>query len=203
MEEYGLDSLKYSHKLRQLPPKGLTYAREWTEGVAQGTEKLCKCVGALSRLALERDQIAEWRTTESCCSEFQTRALTSPRASCTEGPSTASVRAATGCAVSCFLSSAPLPSNRVGHSMSINTFDFTVYKHLDTVEKYWASKALLFEAHGYVLRPRYRPGWTPSWRGKPISAILLAEDALSLHVRPWVICSGARRLMIIRLGRMS
>ncbi|EIW62120.1 uncharacterized protein TRAVEDRAFT_144504 [Trametes versicolor FP-101664 SS1] len=71
--------------------------------------------------------------------------------------------------------------------MSIDTFDFTVYERLDTVEKYWASKALLFEAHGYVLRPRYRPGWTPSWRGKPISAILLAEDALSLHARTNVI----------------
>lgn len=88
--------------------------------------------------------------------------------------------------------------------MSIYTFDFTIYERLDTVERYWVSKALLFETHGYELRPRYRPGWTPSWRGKPIAAIMFAEDALGLHVRLSSMCPGARAgLTYIRLGRMS
>lgn len=66
--------------------------------------------------------------------------------------------------------------------MSVDDFDYTQYERLDAVEQYWTSKCLLFEAYGYQLRPRYRPGWTPSWRGKPLMAIFHAEDALSLHV---------------------
>lgn len=66
--------------------------------------------------------------------------------------------------------------------MRFKDIDLTSIERLRDVENYWAEKCLLFEAHGYALRPRYRPGWTPSWRGKPIFEILNAEDALSLHV---------------------
>lgn len=67
-------------------------------------------------------------------------------------------------------------------NLRFRDIDVTSIEHLRDVENYWAEKCLLFEAHGYALRPRYRPGWTPSWRGKPIFEILNAEDALSLHV---------------------
>ncbi|OJT09380.1 hypothetical protein TRAPUB_14162 [Trametes pubescens] len=71
--------------------------------------------------------------------------------------------------------------------MSSAGIDFTSIERLRDVEIYWAEKYPLFEMHGYKLRRRYRPGWTPSWRGKPLIAILRAEDALSLHARVNVI----------------
>ncbi|EIW62126.1 uncharacterized protein TRAVEDRAFT_44958 [Trametes versicolor FP-101664 SS1] len=67
--------------------------------------------------------------------------------------------------------------------MSSEDGDDSVFEELRDVEIYWAEKYELFEAHGYALRPRYRPGWKPSWIGKPPIAIMYAEDALSLHAR--------------------
>ena len=32
-------------------------------------------------------------------------------------------------------------------------------------EKWCVDRTDLFNRHGYVLRPRYRPGWVPSWHG--------------------------------------
>lgn len=32
-----------------------------------------------------------------------------------------------------------------------------------TSEQRWVSIQPLLESLGYMLRPRYRPGWTPSW----------------------------------------
>lgn len=66
--------------------------------------------------------------------------------------------------------------------MSSDEADDSIFEELRDVEIYWAQKCQLFETRGYALRPRYRPGWTPSWRGKPRIAIMYAEDALSLHV---------------------
>jgi hypothetical protein len=36
-------------------------------------------------------------------------------------------------------------------------------------ETWWMEQYDFLESRGYRLRPRYRPGWTPSWRtnGKP------------------------------------
>lgn len=36
---------------------------------------------------------------------------------------------------------------------------------LDEGETWWAERQEALEAVGYMLRPRYRPGWIPSWRG--------------------------------------
>jgi hypothetical protein len=36
---------------------------------------------------------------------------------------------------------------------------------LDERETWWAERQEALEAAGYMLRPRYRPGWIPSWRG--------------------------------------
>lgn len=69
--------------------------------------------------------------------------------------------------------------------MSSEDGDDSVFEELRDVEIYWAEKCELFEAHGYALRPRYRPGWKPSWIGKPRIAVMYAEDALSLHVRSY------------------
>lgn len=32
-----------------------------------------------------------------------------------------------------------------------------------TAERVWRDRYEMLESHGYRLRPRYRPGWKPSW----------------------------------------
>src|SRR6266404_3688980 len=36
---------------------------------------------------------------------------------------------------------------------------------LDEGETWWVERQEALEVAGYMLRPRYRPGWIPSWRG--------------------------------------
>lgn len=36
---------------------------------------------------------------------------------------------------------------------------------LNRLEKQWANRQTALEEAGYMLRPRYRPGWQPSWIG--------------------------------------
>jgi hypothetical protein len=36
---------------------------------------------------------------------------------------------------------------------------------LNELETWWVERQEALEAVGYMLRPRYRPGWIPSWRG--------------------------------------
>ena len=36
---------------------------------------------------------------------------------------------------------------------------------LDRREVWWVARQQALEVAGYRLRPRYRPGWIPSWRG--------------------------------------
>ena len=42
----------------------------------------------------------------------------------------------------------------------------------------WRDRQKMLEQHGYLLRPRFRPGWVPSWLGTNKSPLLF-EDALS------------------------
>lgn len=42
----------------------------------------------------------------------------------------------------------------------IKTFAFHV---LDKYETFWMEHHKWLEEKGYMLRPRYRPGWVPSW----------------------------------------
>lgn len=57
------------------------------------------------------------------------------------------------------------------------------FARLSDEELYWKDREDFLESHGYMLRPRYRKDWVPSWRGKPREEILLAEDAFVLYVR--------------------
>ncbi|OJT09372.1 hypothetical protein TRAPUB_14154 [Trametes pubescens] len=57
------------------------------------------------------------------------------------------------------------------------------FARLTDEEVYWKDHQGFFEARGYMLRPRYRPGWTPSWRGKAPEAVLDCEDSFSLPLR--------------------
>lgn len=48
---------------------------------------------------------------------------------------------------------------------------------LDSYEIFWRDRFLFFEAHGYRLRPRFRPGWIPSWYAKDVYH-LRCEDSV-------------------------
>jgi len=53
---------------------------------------------------------------------------------------------------------------------------------LDELEIWWAERQEALEAVGYMLRPRYRPGWIPSWRGTK-QPYFTVEDGLPLSMR--------------------
>jgi hypothetical protein len=36
---------------------------------------------------------------------------------------------------------------------------------IGNTEKWWVERQEALERAGYLLRPRYRPGWQPSWTG--------------------------------------
>jgi hypothetical protein len=36
---------------------------------------------------------------------------------------------------------------------------------IDETERWWIERQEALEQAGYMLRPRYRPGWQPSWIG--------------------------------------
>jgi hypothetical protein len=36
---------------------------------------------------------------------------------------------------------------------------------IDPIEAWWVERQEALERAGYMLRPRYRPGWKPSWAG--------------------------------------
>ncbi|KAI0350534.1 kinase-like protein [Trametes cingulata] len=57
-----------------------------------------------------------------------------------------------------------------------------VFAMLTTEERYWRDRQEFLESRGYMLRPRYKPDWTPSWTGKSEFAWVYAEDAQPL---PW------------------
>ncbi|KAG8900079.1 hypothetical protein FRC00_014634 [Tulasnella sp. 408] len=40
----------------------------------------------------------------------------------------------------------------------------------------WLARYEFLKEHGYLLRPRYRPGWTPSWEATPRARPMLCED---------------------------
>lgn len=52
---------------------------------------------------------------------------------------------------------------------------------LDEHEIWWAERQEALEVIGYMLRPRYRPGWIPSWRGTD-KFYLDAEDGQNVRV---------------------
>ena len=53
---------------------------------------------------------------------------------------------------------------------------------LAIAEKWWKERYNLLENRGYRLRPRYQPGWTPSWVKTSLSKYD-CEDSVMLIVR--------------------
>ncbi|OSD03660.1 hypothetical protein PYCCODRAFT_1490426 [Trametes coccinea BRFM310] len=62
-----------------------------------------------------------------------------------------------------------------------------LFASLSTEELYWIARQEFLEDYGYMLRPRFRPGWVPSWKGKSASAVYTAEDAYCLPFRSNVV----------------
>ncbi|KZT13120.1 uncharacterized protein LAESUDRAFT_690312 [Laetiporus sulphureus 93-53] len=60
-----------------------------------------------------------------------------------------------------------------------------LYSSLRSWEKGWVDRQPFLESRGYMLRPRYRPGWVPSWRGTDEYPWLF-EDSISLPVREYL-----------------
>jgi hypothetical protein len=56
---------------------------------------------------------------------------------------------------------------------------------LTTAEEWWQDHYELLKQHGYLLRPRYRPGWTPSPNsGKPGLRRNKSDEFMDLPVCP-------------------
>lgn len=54
-------------------------------------------------------------------------------------------------------------------------------------EIFWRDRQLWLEQKGYMLRPRYRPGWVASWAGKD-AKYWEYEDSKVLKVRTSHLC---------------
>ena len=48
-------------------------------------------------------------------------------------------------------------------------------------EERWRDRQSLLDSHGYILRPRLRPGWIPSWKTNSLP-IYDCEDSIPLPV---------------------
>ncbi|KAI0773748.1 kinase-like domain-containing protein [Fomes fomentarius] len=57
-----------------------------------------------------------------------------------------------------------------------------VYVKFTASELFWKDRQQFLQSRGYMLRPRYRPGWIPSWKTNPTMNILNAEDRLSFRL---------------------
>lgn len=60
-------------------------------------------------------------------------------------------------------------------------------------EEFWATHCAFLGRLGYILRPRYQPGWKPSWPTNK-EPKKYCEDAYALDVRPFQYCSPFSRL---------
>lgn len=59
--------------------------------------------------------------------------------------------------------------------------EYESLQKLNGSERRWAAYQPWLKTLGYNLRPRYQPGWSPSWLTSGISA-LYSEDALLPNV---------------------
>ncbi|KAJ6516594.1 hypothetical protein C8R47DRAFT_1172841 [Mycena vitilis] len=70
---------------------------------------------------------------------------------------------------------------------------------------YWRDHHDWLKESGYLLRPRYRPGWIPSWQNDPHKVPSLCEDAWSPSHRACLdaVCDGSRVMLKKRQSRLS
>ncbi|KAL6306695.1 hypothetical protein BKA93DRAFT_912475 [Sparassis latifolia] len=68
---------------------------------------------------------------------------------------------------------------------SLRSADQT-FRKLEPDEERWRDRQQFLESRGYMLRPRYRPGWIPSWTGTRRNPVF-CEDSKALPARPHLI----------------
>ena len=56
-------------------------------------------------------------------------------------------------------------------------------------EVYWRDRYFFLVEHGYTLRPRYHPEWTPSWIGTNLEP-MFCEDYIILMVSTMIVFLG-------------
>ncbi|KZT13124.1 uncharacterized protein LAESUDRAFT_719438 [Laetiporus sulphureus 93-53] len=57
-----------------------------------------------------------------------------------------------------------------------------LFSSLRSWEAAWAERQPFLESRSYMLRPRYRPGWIPSWKGTGMHPMYF-EDSITLPIR--------------------
>lgn len=66
----------------------------------------------------------------------------------------------------------------------LQKFEPFAFHKLDEFETFWMEHQQWLEEKGYMLRPRYRPGWVPSWDINDEDVWPYdVEDAIPCHVR--------------------
>ncbi|KAI0700983.1 kinase-like domain-containing protein [Cerioporus squamosus] len=63
-------------------------------------------------------------------------------------------------------------------ALTARTTQLGVYNLIPT-ELFWQFRYTHLEQHGYVLRPRYKPGWEPSWRGTNLAPEFCEDSIMS------------------------
>ena len=58
-----------------------------------------------------------------------------------------------------------------------------IHAELMNFEVQWRDRQPMLEQRGYMLRPRYRPGWIPSWHKDPSLIPRRCEDAIAAPVQ--------------------
>ena len=86
------------------------------------------------------------------------------------------------------------------------TTDYTPPETLDPREVWWRDRYEQLSNHGYLLRPRYSPQWTPSWKTSNRDWTD-CEDGKRLRVRKFssyrwyfIICRPSLAKFLMRLG---
>ena len=51
---------------------------------------------------------------------------------------------------------------------------------LSPAERLWQERYHHLQRHGYLLRPRYSPGWNPSWLGTDLMPISCEDSIMSI-----------------------
>ena len=68
---------------------------------------------------------------------------------------------------------------------------------INSAETWWVERQEALERAGYMLRPRYRPGWKPSWAGTS-KDYFRCEDGVKKYVRSdaFIVCQFASRMSL-------
>ncbi|KAA1476398.1 kinase-like protein [Dentipellis sp. KUC8613] len=70
------------------------------------------------------------------------------------------------------------PPDTLGACRRSSTTEPDSRARLHRVERQWAKIQPWLQSKGYMLRPRFRPGWVPSWKGEGEVQVQQCEDAI-------------------------